>query len=274
VNADLPGFLVTNGPQEFLRVDGVSGVTVNPFKPGGGLVRLTVFPLPLGLMLAVTTAYFFLRIAGTKTSRRLGGRFLAKGIVSILPFVFVLLLAALLLPNLGSSGTQGQPDAGTLFAPIAASPFGGSNTISGGGGSATFAWGLGAGAWLMLASAVILFVAAGLAMSQAYSFLPQWYVDGYRSPEEAAAAAAAAGTPPVPPPPPPEFVAETPPTPSPPELAAPIPPPTPSMPAAQDTSTPAPPPPVPMEVTTCPQCGTPLIAGAAYCGNCGSPVAR
>ena len=190
-NVDAPGFLVTGGDAEFLRMDGISGMTVNPFRPGGGLIGVSVLPLPIGTMLLVTTAYFLFRVGGTKTSRRLGGKFIGKGIVAILPFVLVLLIVAMLLPTLppDDPGVVGPDD---FLGPIGASPLGGSTSVTVDGGSATLRWGLGIGAWLLIVSAVLMFVAGGLALSQRYSFLPQWYVDGHERPEDAAAAPAAA----------------------------------------------------------------------------------
>jgi hypothetical protein len=173
VDANAPGFLVTNGPEDLLRVDGIAGVTLNPLRPDRATVQVNVLPLPIGLMLAITTAYFFLKVAGTKTARRLGARFIVKGIVAILPFVFVLLVASLFLPALSGGGSDpGSLGVNDFLGPVAASPFGGSNTVSVTGGSATITWGLGIGAWLLLVSGFLMIIAGGLAMSQNYSFLP------------------------------------------------------------------------------------------------------
>jgi hypothetical protein len=172
VDANAPGFLVTNGPKDLFRVDGISGVTISP--PDRAAVQVNVFPLPIGLMLAITTGYFFLKVAGTKTSRRLGARFITKGIVALLPFLFVVLVATLFLPAMtGGGGDSGAPGVGDFLGPVAASPFGGSNTVSDVGGTATVTWGLGIGAWLLVVSAAIMIVAGLLAMSQNYAFLPQ-----------------------------------------------------------------------------------------------------
>jgi len=198
VTADInaPGFLVTNGPVNFITMDGLNGLTVNPMKPNGDLVQVNMLPLPLGLMLFVTSLTFFLRVAGTKTSRRLGARFVIKGIVAILPFILVVLIMALVLPAFGGGNpnpTEPQDYFGVLVGPMKQSPFGGSSsTTIGGSGTVSLRWGLGIGAWLMVASAVVLFIAGALCLAQRYSFLPQWYVDGFKTPEEAAAAQAGA----------------------------------------------------------------------------------
>ena len=173
VDANAPGFLVTNGPEDLIRVDGIAGVTLNPMRPDRTTVQVNVLPLPIGLMLAITTAYFFLRVAGTKTARRLGAKFIVKGVVAALPFLLVLLIASIALPALSGGGDDpGSLGVNEFLGPVAASPFGGSNTISVTGGSATIAWGLGIGAWLLLVSALLMIVAGVLTMSQNYAFVP------------------------------------------------------------------------------------------------------
>ncbi len=207
VDVNAPGFLVTDGPATLIQVDGVDGVTVNPMKEGVASAHANILALPVGTILAVLTAYFLFRLAGTKTARRLGVRFIARGILALLPFVLVVLIASLVLPSLPADD-PGQLGVGDFVRPIAEGPFGGSKSVAVEGNTGTLAWGLGIGSWLLIASAVIMFVAGAMAMSQSYAFLPQWYVDGYRSPEEAASAGGAP-PPPVPtdsapPPEPPE----------------------------------------------------------------------
>lgn len=309
LDAQVPGFLETSTPREFLKVDGVDGLTFDPLRPEPQPLRVTLLPLPVGVMLAITSALFFYKIAGKKTSRRLGGSFLLKGIVALLPFVFVLILATMVLPLLtGGAGSGGEP-VGFLNA-VSASPFGGTSrqVVTDGSGNpmgyVSATWGLGPGAWMLLASAVILFVAAGLCLSQKYSFLPQWYVDGFDSPEAAAAAAFPGPPPPLVAPPAYAPIPEAPSLPPPPPPGAPS-----GATAAPDADArlavlrdlrnegliteeayeakraailgeatppllaPATPgaPPEPEAGGPCPHCGTPLFAGVALCGACGRP---
>jgi len=184
VTADVnaPGFLVTGGPEDLLRVDGVNGVTINPLAPGDGTVRVNVLPIPIGLILVVTSVYFFLRITGTRTSKRLGGRFAGKGVVAVLPFVFVVLVVAALLPALPADN-PGQVGYDDFLRAVAQRPFGGSTTLTVPGGTGTLTWGLGIGSWVLIASAVLMFVAAGLALSSNYEFLPDWRKKESKAPE-------------------------------------------------------------------------------------------
>lgn len=214
MDVDAPGFLDTNGPRDFIVVDGVNGLSIDPLRPEPQVVRASLLPLPVGIMLAVTSALFFFKITGKKTSRRLGGSFLLKGIVALLPFLFVVIVASLVLPAFGGEGGGGGESPTSFLGAIGASPFGGqaretiTDDVGNPVGSVAMTWGLGPGAWLLLASAIILFVAAGLLFSKKYYFLPQWYVDGFDSQEQFAAAnpvalvpAAPLGTAPYPPPP-------------------------------------------------------------------------
>jgi hypothetical protein len=255
VDANAPGFLVTDGPEEILGMDGVNGLTLNPMRSDGQLVHVSVLPIPLGLMLAITTALFFVRIMGTKTSRRLGARFVVKGVVTVLPLVFVILVMSLVIPALPADDPS-QLGVDDFLRPIASSPFGGgtTQTVNNGTATVTLSWGLGIGVWLMVVSAVLLFVAGGLAISHDYAFLPRWYAEGYKSEEEWAAAKTAAG--------------EAPPVPPPGEEGAPF------APATQPPDQVAQPPEVPemMSRPTCANCGASFEPGATVCGVCGSPL--
>lgn len=259
VDANAPGFLVTNGPQQILGMDGVNGLTLNPMRSDGQLVHLSVLPIPLGLMLAITTALFFVRIVGTKTSRRLGARFVVKGVVAVLPLVFVLLVMSVVIPALPADDPS-QLGVDDFLRPIAASPFGGgtTQTVNNGTGTATLSWGLGIGVWLMVVSAVLLFVAGALAISRDYAFLPRWYAEGYKSEVEWTAAQAAAGA--AAPMPPAEDVVLAPPAP----LAPPAEP-------APEFEVAAP----PVSASPglkCANCGTPHEPDATVCGMCGNPI--
>jgi hypothetical protein len=155
---------------------------------GGARVPVNAFPIPIALMVLVTTPLFFLKIAGTKTSRQLGARFISKGVVAILPFVLVFLMAGLVIPALAGSapgGDQGAVGAQAFLAPIAKSPFGGATTISLQGNSANLVWGLALGAWLLIASAAAMFLAGALAISQTYQFFPRFGPEGYPGVREA-----------------------------------------------------------------------------------------
>lgn len=300
VDANAPGFLVTDGPEELLRMDGVDGLTLNPMRPDGEIVHVSVLPIPLGLMLAVTTALFFLRITGTKTSRKLGVRFIRKGIVAILPFVFVLLVMSFLIPALPADDPS-QLGVDDFLRPIATSPLGGRTTQTISGGTATLAWGLGLGAWFLLVSGVLMFVAGALAISHPYSFLPRAPSEPKEGEEEAAAPAISSAEPAMEPAvePATTAVGEAPP------MQNAEPPPGPIYPLYYDPSAPEPAEPsqpvsdpvqdepvsdpvqddssTPMEFQTaapvvepvsgkCANCGTPFEAGISYCDMCGNPV--
>lgn len=169
VDVDAPGFLVTDGPVDFLEIGGSAGVLINPLKIGEPDVLVAIIPLPLALMFIVLTLYFFLRLAGTTTSRRLGLHFLGRGIILILPFVAVFVLSFFAffgLLNLDPGGIDPE----IILGPVFANPFGGALDLAYQGGTAFVVWGLGLGAWLLLAAAAIMIVAGFLAFSQRYAF--------------------------------------------------------------------------------------------------------
>lgn len=168
LDVDAPGFLVTDGPVEFLQIGGMEGVLVNPLRPGvTDLIKLV--PLPLALMFVILTVYFLFRIAGTKTSRGLGAKFIWRAIVWVLPFALIYIFTSMLLVGLAGLDIGGiRPD--VFLQPVSENPLGGSADMAYEGGSARIVWGLALGSWLLFAGAGILAIAGLLALSQRYAF--------------------------------------------------------------------------------------------------------
>ncbi len=168
LDVDAPGFLVTDGPVDFLEIGGSEGVLVNPLRPGSAeLVKFV--PLPLATMFVILTVYFVIRTAGTKTSRGLGGEFIGRAIIWILPFILIYIFTSMLLVGLAGLDIGGiQPE--VFLEPVAENPLGGSVDLAYEGGSAQVVWGLAFGSWLLLAGAGLLFIAGVVALSQRYAF--------------------------------------------------------------------------------------------------------
>lgn len=172
LEVDAPGFLVTEGAVDFLRVGGVDGVLVNPLRAGGAGDLVALVPLPLAFMFVILTGYYFVRIAGTKTARRLGAKFLGRGIVWLLPFALIVLFTSTLLVGLAGLDLGGiRPD--LILEPVAEDPFGGSTSLAYEGGSAEVAWGLAFGSYLLFGAAGLMVLAALLCFSERYFFLPR-----------------------------------------------------------------------------------------------------
>lgn len=170
VDADAPGFLVTDGPVEFLRIGGVHGILVNPMKAGEPDLLVHLVPLPLAAMFLVLTGYFIIRVTGTETTRRLGARFLGRGVLWALPFVLILVVAATVLVPLADAEFGGVRPA-TFLEPVADFPLGGSTVVHVQRGSSHVSWGIALGAHLLLVGAGLLFAGGALTMSQSYRFL-------------------------------------------------------------------------------------------------------
>ncbi len=168
LDVDAPGFLVTDGAVEFLQIGGTEGVLVNPMR-AGATELIELVPLPLALMFVILTLYFLFRIGGTRTSGRMGAKFLWRAIVWVLPFALIYLFTSMLLVGLAGLDIGGiQPD--VLLQPVAEDPLGGSVDLAYEGGSARIEWGLAFGSWLLFAGAGILFIAGILALSKRYTF--------------------------------------------------------------------------------------------------------
>ncbi|MFQ5920126.1 MAG: hypothetical protein ACE5I4_08830, partial [Thermoplasmata archaeon] len=172
VNTDInaPGFLVTGGFVTFLEIGGLAGILINPMKIGDPDALVNLLPIPLAAFFLILSAWFVFRITGTKTSRKLGGRFGGRAVILLLPFVAVFVLSFFSFFGLLTLPPGGiNPD--VILEPVFANPFGGEVDLTFEGGTASVAWGLGLGAWILFGAAGIMIAAAVLAFSQRYEFV-------------------------------------------------------------------------------------------------------
>ncbi len=170
VDINAPGFMVTGGFVTFLEIGGLAGILINPMKIGDPGALVGFLPIPLATFFLILSVYFVFKIAGTKTSRRLGGRFFGRGVVLILPFMAVFILSYFAFFGLLTL-PPGGIDPNVILEPVFADPFGGAVDLVFEGGTASVVWGLGLGAWILFGAASLMLVAAILAFSQRYEFL-------------------------------------------------------------------------------------------------------
>ena len=156
--------VITTEKTDVLSIDGVNGVQITmPSVKGSIPAGAVVFPFYL--IILVGLIFMILATIGVHLSRKLGYKYLFRGI-RFIGVIAVLLLAIVLLGSFGDSGDGGI---GEILNSISSSPMGGNHTLiiseslgeNAVNGQANFSWGLGIGAILLLLSGII-FLMAGI----------------------------------------------------------------------------------------------------------------
>lgn len=164
-----PG-LETTGFEDIILIDGVQGIQLNLLDNSGQLVQMGSFVFPFALFIGIGLVFFILGTAGIHTSKKLGKKYVVKGIRICLIIVFLLigLLALGMVGNiLGSiEGTDDVP-VNELLNSISSSPIAGEYSMQvavpeSATASAQFSWGLRIGGFFMLIGGVLLGVAGFL----------------------------------------------------------------------------------------------------------------
>jgi len=160
----------TGGKVDMLTLYPMEGFQI--FVPGfGGPAPLGSMVFPFGLLIAISIIFLFLSTIGINQSRKLGYKYIGRGIRLIIPIIILiagLFLAASQIP--GSQGSGGATDyLSDVMGSITSSPFGGEKIISETGTSLgdiniNMQWGLGIGAYLLLFSGIILLIAGILSV--------------------------------------------------------------------------------------------------------------
>lgn len=191
----------TPGDVEVLRLDGIKGFQFNRLESGGGLVQMAALPLSFGWLLLFGTFLFFFGTIGTRKSKKMGKKFIGRGIKTLVPVILVVLFMFFLATIISSLGQDIPKEVVTLTETMSSRPLGGTETESlGEYGTADITWGFGIGMYLFMISALLFFVSAALVISSKSDFYQLFPRSGSleRSPKY---------TPPTPQhqPPPPEY---------------------------------------------------------------------
>jgi hypothetical protein len=155
------GEYATDGPVDILTIDGYHGLQFNKLDSGNGLVQLFGLPVPFLWILLMGMFIFFFGIVGIHTSRKMGKKFIGRGIITLLPIIIILVFV-LMLASLTSSLTGDAPQEVTeIIDEISSNPlFGQTSRSFGEYGEADLTWGLGPGALLFILAAIMFFTAA------------------------------------------------------------------------------------------------------------------
>lgn len=288
-NTDLGG-LETEGTRDLLTIDGIKGLQV--VIPGeNGPTPMMSLLLPFSLFLGIGLAFLFLKAIGVKRSRKLGGKYIFRGIRIMIPVIIIVIgiisLGALVSEEVNSN--QNSENYGSdLINSITSSPFGGSEKIEiseeNFTGYFSLSWGLRQGGQMLILSGVF-FIAAGVCLfvSNTVFFEPKIPYQQKRK-KDKKTPPSQQNTAPMPPPPTDQQGQQTPP--SPPLPSEDQPPQTPSQ--TENTQNMPPPPPPPESVekekneskTTddktffCTNCGAKIEEDSEFCSECGTKVEK
>jgi hypothetical protein len=153
----------TSGLVNIMSIDGIDGIQFQ--IPGfTGPIPVGSIKIPFSLIIGVGLIFLILATIGLSKSKKLGNKYLFRGIRLLLPVIFILLiiigLGLLPFDSLVNSGDAGL-NISEVVGSISGSPISGEKyiTIQGVEGQIQLNWGLGLGGFLLLFSGIILMIA-------------------------------------------------------------------------------------------------------------------
>ena len=163
----------TSGMTELMKIDGVDGLQI--VIPGqNGFSPLGTVSLPFSIILGVGLVFLIVASIGIYHSKKLGWKYLWRGIRILIPIILiVVLIMALgsLIPSESMGGNQAGDSITEILNSISGSPFGSEETFSipidesqGVYASLKMQWGLGLGAQLILLGGIIIIIAGVIEM--------------------------------------------------------------------------------------------------------------
>jgi len=166
INMDL---YPTSGLTDIIKLNGINGAQI--FMPSlyDGSIPMGSVAFPFAFVILIGFIFMILATIGINKSRKLGLKYIFKGIRLILMIVS-LIVGLMLIGNLTGLGSQNELSSNNfvmgLISEISSSPMGGTyssqNVISELSGEISFQWGLGDGAMLLIYGGIILLIAGVL----------------------------------------------------------------------------------------------------------------
>lgn len=161
-----------------VSVDGINGVQVR-LPNRNGPVPLGTLAIPFYLIIGISLVFLVLSTIGISQSKKLGKKYVLRGVRLLLPFIFILLfilLIASLIPAISPPNIEGYPGMSSAINAVSSSPFNGHYTIQTtevAGGSIQLTWGFGIGAYLLLFAGILLIMAGLMEMTAHEQFFEE-----------------------------------------------------------------------------------------------------
>lgn len=162
-NITVPPYRDT-GAFNMISIDGLNGIQIQ-LPNRAGPVPLGTFALPFYIIIAIGLVFLILATIGVSQSKKLGKKYLLRGIRLLIPFILILIVimsVGWIVSTISPVNIKGNTDVFSAANAVSAAPFGGQYTIqiSGvDGGSVSLQWGFGIGAYLLLFAGIILLMA-------------------------------------------------------------------------------------------------------------------
>ena len=165
--ADIPESLKTEGMVDAISIDGINGIQM--VIPGlTGSTPVGVLLIPFSLIIIIGFLFMVLASVGLYLSRKLGYKYIKRGIAVLLPIIFIILIIFAMgqfVPDDVGGSTAAGESMSDVIKSITSSPFGGDKSVtvieSGITGKVDFSWGLKSGGQMLFLGGIML-IAAGI----------------------------------------------------------------------------------------------------------------
>jgi len=153
----------TSGIVNIMSIDGITGIQLQ-FPGLTGPMPLGSIMIPFSLLIGIGIIFLIFTSVGLSRSKKLGNKYLFRGIRLLIPIIFILLfiIGLRLIPfeSLADTGDSGM-NISEVISSISNSPINGQKfiTIQDVEGQIQLNWGLGLGGFLLLFSGMILIIA-------------------------------------------------------------------------------------------------------------------
>ena len=179
VNVSIPNY-PNIGLSDMIKIDGINGVQVT-LPNGDGPIPLGSFVLPFSVLIAISIVFLILATVGIAQSKKLGRKYIGRGIRLLVPFIVafgILMALGSILPLIAPIGSNTNFDVSSTINAVSSAPFGGEKTvpiqnINVNGGQVDLKWGFGPGLYLLLFAGIILIVAGAIEIAAKSTFFEQ-----------------------------------------------------------------------------------------------------
>jgi hypothetical protein len=157
------GAFATGGPADILVIDGFHGLQLNMLDAGAGMGQVFSAPVPFVWLMLFGLLLFVLSTVGVRESRKMGSRFVGRGVGAIMPVIMILVVVISMNSIISATVVDKSPsEIGEILDAMSGNPvFGSTRQSFGDYGAARLTWGLGSGAYLLILAG-ILYIIAGI----------------------------------------------------------------------------------------------------------------
>lgn len=159
----------TTDAVDVLTIDGRDGLQVNLLEENSGMVQIGAVPIAFSLIVGAGILLFILRTIGAN-ERQAGRKYISRGIHFWIPVILIIVAVVVLKSLIFQIANTGASDAAVdeikdILGTVARQPWGGQTTASYPSfGTTDLHWGLGLGAYLLIAAGILLVAGGALSI--------------------------------------------------------------------------------------------------------------